>query len=202
MPCLGGVWAGSAPLTVFHGSLPLIAFLPNPIKYTPGIYVCWEPKPSKPQHLCSQGFLGLHADTLASLSNGSWNLEKWNGLICKPCRWKEEEEETVCPGGWNERKKRGAAFTTCSGSHLRWVCPFRVTWKVDSALSRHALLLTFAFYFTDTKQSIEIMIPHMSTALHILQSTLRYFILFNLHNDSGIRSASSPFTDEKEAQRR
>ena len=34
------------------------------------------------------------------------------------------------------------------------------------------------------------MIPHVSITLRILQSTLRYFIFFNLHNGPGIRSAS------------
>ena len=34
------------------------------------------------------------------------------------------------------------------------------------------------------------MIPHVSITLRILQSTLRYFIFFSLHNGPGIRSAS------------
>lgn len=68
------------------------------------------------------------------------------------------------------------------------LCPFLVA------------CFTFNSYFTDKKCFIEIiMIAHMSTALHILQSSLGY--LFDLHNDPGIRSASFPLTDENEAQR-
>lgn len=79
----------------------------------PGIYVCREPKSSKPQHLCSQGSLGLQADALASISNGSWNPEKWNGLFCNPFCWKEKGRKWFIPVD-EMKEKRGTAFTTSS----------------------------------------------------------------------------------------
>ena len=94
-----------------------------------------------------------------------------------------------------EVKEEQHSQQALEGEPPRWTLPLP-GYLEGSSLPFPGACFAFSlilFHFINKKSFTEVvMIPHVSIRLRILQSTLKYFIFFDLHNDLGSDQHHSP----------
>lgn len=152
----------------------LACFPPRkPTEYTPGSELAAGNQSRATPHLCSQALLVSKQMLWLLHQMGSGMHRSEMACFCKPFWREEEKRKWFIPADETEEKRTSVPNKLLKDSD-----------SMESALSESRARYTLAFpvecftfncYFISNEYCTEIiMIPHVSTALDILQSILRY----------------------------